>query len=156
MVNEIRGIRRNSDAVFYSSKILCDGCCKAPVCSLPQTKSCGEFIPPIGFTSPIGLTGEFSTFRIGKAWSERLLPGDKVLLFESRSKNEIGLASVVKIEYGQWDDMIERFGWSNHSVQAKNVELADVYHFLNARLERAYGRFLEKEKGISVIFLRRV
>jgi len=62
-----------------------------------------------------GLTGEFCTFRLGKAVADKHPPGSTVELVDSRSAKCLGFATVTAVYVGTLSDMA-----SLHAHQAHN------------------------------------
>lgn len=71
---------------------------------------------PIPFGYPRrGLTGRFATFRLGRAWAERVAPGDTVELVDARTQRPLKRATVLSVHQGTLDAMA-----SLHAAHAHN------------------------------------
>jgi hypothetical protein len=69
-----------------------------------------EFSPPMS-----GLDGEFNTFRLGIAWSKRLMPGDLVCLMNKKEFLLMGHAEVTAVHVGKLSDMSALHARRNHN-----------------------------------------
>lgn len=70
----------------------------------------------ISFSHPRrGLTGEFATFRLGRAAAEKYLPGSLVELVDSRSKKLLVRASVVSVHVGTLTEVAALYGHQAHN-----------------------------------------
>lgn len=71
-----------------------------------------EFVPPV-----CGIEGSFNTFRLGLAYSKRLLVGDRVFLADTKAKAVIAEAAVEYLHVGPLEDMLQRHAFMNHAVR---------------------------------------
>lgn len=154
---------------FTSSGDICGHCarsergCKAKAAldeefaEVSKAKRCGDFIPVLGFVQPLlGFEHQkFSTFRVGKAWYERLYRGAMVGLYNNDKQKLFGYAEVERIELQGLRTACERFAKFNHSQLHLNPE--DAPNRMYARLSRLYGpSILSENRPTTVIFLRKL
>jgi hypothetical protein len=112
--------------------------------------------PTIAFSYPRrGLTGEFNTFRLGRAALEKYPPGTVVDLIDSRSKKVLKSAAVVSVCVGTLTEMA-----TLHSAQAHNWKdhpQAERAGLLVASMIRRYPPGRAHENSIcSVIYLKEI
>ncbi|MEO9387201.1 hypothetical protein [Chromobacterium phragmitis] len=73
---------------------------------------CMEFIGgPEDFA---GVAGEFNTLRLGLAWHKRLAPGDRLVLFRSKTAEAFGVAEVTRTEKARLPELLSAHARHNH------------------------------------------
>ncbi len=98
-----------------------------------------------------GLEGTFNTFRPGVAWQKRLVQKQVVGLSNSNTDKLFCKASVVGVECGRLDGMLEKHAKMNHLI------LADPSKDLSAVMIRLYGpHIIQDESMVSVITMKRI
>lgn len=164
MRNGTRYIKR-VNGQYESSQILCPDCGRRIGCSLQASKltewqrarrkTCHVFQIKIGFRPPtVGVGGIFNTFRIGKAWSGRLIEGDVVALEDTVSEAVFGLARVVKVLLGPKADMEATHASANHNLVGERLTPNEAAQWLKKRLLKRYGpRIYNDATEHSVIYL---
>lgn len=163
-----RSVRRDT-YWFTSAGDICEHCARSENgCSakaaldeefleVSRDKRCGDFIPVLGFVQPLlGFENDrFSTFRIGKAWYERLYHGAMVALYNKDRQVIFGYAEVERIELDGLKSACERFAHFNHSQLHLDKENAPKRMY--ERLSRLYGPSATTEnRPTTVIFLRKL
>ena len=114
-------------------------------------------MPILWFREPAeGLSGAFSTFRLGAAWIKRLKVGDIVGIALTGSKKKLNYAEVTKLDSGRYKDMIRDHAHTNHIIQARGVSKLDAPKELDNIVRRFYGPNLlsDPEKTCCVIHMR--
>jgi hypothetical protein len=134
---------------------LCDACAASDACPQRNSKKrCADFIPVLRFAINANLySGLYNTIRIGKAWSDRLQPGQRV---------------------GIWDDVerrltfavVETSHWSEDKAEILNLHagrnhigmtLDSPASQMPGVLMNCYGNgFYTKSWGLSAIYLQPV
>ena len=100
-----------------------------------------------------GLSGEFSTFRLGAGWVEKCPVGSQVELVDSRTSRVIVRATVVSVTTGQLDQMAKLHAHSAHNW--KNHPEAERPGLLVASLTKRYPPVRVNESSVvSVIYLQ--
>jgi len=100
-----------------------------------------------------GLTGEFCTFRLGKAAAEKYPPGSTVELVDSRSAKRLGLATVTAVHVGALNEMAalhshQAHNWKEHPKAEQPALL------IASMIKRSFpGRCVETSV-VSVIYLK--
>lgn len=122
--------------------------------AIVRVKSCQSFQPILDFRDQAGTAGQFNTFRLGRAWEQRLKRGDIVALRGS-DKEIFGKACVKALHSGLFSVLNELYGSDNHSAIA--AELAGKDFDLGRVMKNCYGstRFTE-DRVVSVIYLERL
>lgn len=109
-----------------------------------------EFTPPMS-----GLDGEFNTFRLGVAWSKRVVPGDEVLLLDKKTFSIIGRAEITEIHVGTLIDMSALHALRNHNQLGLDPEGAGER--LRANMIRRYGpQKCGPESKVTVMQMKRI
>lgn len=98
---------------------------------------CGVYMPVISFQDRTGIDGHFNTFRRGRGWSNRLLFGQRVAVFDLFGKALLGTATVGVLEVGPLDEMLAAHAASNHLMKAQPGREAPA--LLHQVLRRLYG-----------------
>lgn len=121
-----------------------------------SVRNCEKYIPSIGFMPPmIGLERQFNTLRVGKGWFERLRPGDKIALVNTKTEKIEGYAEVTHVYYGNYNDMLERHAVYNH-VACKRAPGQSAQSYVGEVLRKAHGHFLSENSTLTAIYLRRL
>lgn len=164
---DMRYIRLKSSG-YISKRMLCDHCGSISQCemedksrwrfSIVEYKECAKFQPVIIFRPPlIGLEDQFNTFRMGRAWFNRVKAGTRVALLDASKREVFGRATVIAVYYGSKALMQELHGPRNHLML--NLKFDDkhqmVEHF-SGLCRRAMGNIIyENSDTASVIYMRR-
>jgi len=114
---------------------------------------CSMHQPIIAFNKSAlnGLKGDFNTFRPGVAWERRLKEKQVIGLLNSSTGKLICKVSVIAIECGDLDDMIEKHAKTNHLI------LDDPSKDLRKLMTRMYGpQIINNDAKITVISMRRM
>lgn len=148
------GIYKRGDEYFSNTKVLCNHCGANSVCGDYAAKQCRSYIPIIKFTPPIrGLVGEFNTFRIGKAWGNRLSDGTVVCLADSKKSEIVGYARITKIYIGDKYKMARMYARDNHTMRALEVK-RHIAETMLKRLKSTSGtRLFECSDLVTVIYM---
>jgi hypothetical protein len=115
---------------------------------------CANFRPTLVFRPPLlGLDGTFNTFRLGKAWHDRVAVGGIVALVDPNDE-PIGLAEVTSKTVGIYERLAPEHAPFNHMMLGRPPETAPAELF--KVLTRSYGTtFMTASRIVSVIYLRR-
>jgi len=100
-----------------------------------------------------GMEGEFNTIRVGRAWGERLQPGDRIALINARTGEQIGTAKVIRTNSGS-KSLIESLNWkNNHSMLPQGNGSPEA---MSALLRKRYGKMIyDNSKYATAIYLKR-
>lgn len=149
--------------MYISKRVLCNHCGKIGFCgsefakrvefAKETFKRCDEFMPVLKFQSLKGTDAGFNTFRLGKAWSQRLTPGIKVALLNARSKQIVGSAEVVALHVGEKHEMELAHGSNNHLMLNRiDIQKGDF----SPLMRRSYGGLIyDNNRFATVIYLNR-
>lgn len=108
-----------------------------------------EFSPPME-----GLEGEFNTFRLGMAWSKRIVVGDTIWLMDKKQFLIFGSAIVTGIFVGKLRDMSDLYACRNHNQKGLDPEGAN--NRLIANMIKRYGpNMCDENKKVTVIEMKR-
>jgi hypothetical protein len=102
------------------------------------------------------MEGAFNTFRMGTRYSKLLTPGDTVLLFDTKDLTVLGAATVMSVELGSLQEMLEKYAALNHTWIARgNPDLqpeGELYRIMKG----LYGPHIAQlHKKTTVISLER-
>lgn len=115
---------------------------------------CGTYVPVISFQDRLGLDGEFNTFRRGRGWFNRVVPGGRVGLYDLGANEMVGFARVTGTHVGLLGDLLPLKGRANHMM--KVVPPEQVEEALQKVLYRAYGKtYAAPAAEFCVIEMRR-
>lgn len=114
---------------------------------------CMDYQFPLVFRDISGTDGLFNTFRLGSAWSKRLVTGNKVGLVDGDLK-VFGTASVTSVMLLDRKEALSRHSYRNHLMLDKNRFKAS--ELLSKVLRNNYGKLVYNNcEVISVIYLSR-
>lgn len=145
------------DGSYQSKKSLCDRCFH-PVCSDFAATDCKDMTfalkfnrPLRGFDLPL-----FNTFRIGEAWSKRLMPGSIVALVDSETDKPFSYAKVISVHCGGKESMARLYGQFNHNIQALKI-VDNIATVMLNRLKNASGTLIYNNSDkATVVFLETI
>ena len=149
---------------FASKHVLCDYCGQIATCRLKHKKAinwekkslkdCTEFQPVLTFRPPLkGFDGYFNTFRLGPAWSKRLVGGVIVALFDTKNGHVFAKAKVIETFIGDKCDMALKHGKNNHLMVDHQCE-DSVQDKMLKILRNAFGKLIyESHSQATVIYL---
>lgn len=108
-----------------------------------------DFSPPME-----GLTGVFSTMRLGLKFSRCLAPGDRVLMIERPRSILIGVAVVQQVEVGTLRNLSQRWATTNHNQ--RGLDAAGAPGRLVQNMIRRYGphKCGENSKVTMILLMR--
>lgn len=109
--------------------------------------------PALAFGYPRrGLEGRFNTFRLGKTWAARAIPGATVELIDSRSKKLLKHARVLTVVQGTLIEMAQLHAREAHNW--KGYPEAERPALLVASMKKRYppGRATD-DSVVTVIYL---
>lgn len=153
--NALRRIQTNEFTLTCSSNgnALCDACAASDECPQRNTKkSCADFIPVLRFAINANLyAGVYNTIRIGKAWSDRLQPGQRVGIWDDVEER----LTFAVVEASHWSDdkqqILDLHAARNHI----GMTLDDPAAQMPGVLMNCYGKgFYAKSWGLSAVYLR--
>ncbi len=156
---DMRVIYRSEDGAYTSNRVLCDYCGAVPTCTIKGViRRCEMFAPTLGFGDKTGIFDVFSTFRLGKAWSERIRKGAAVALFDLRKKEVFGHATVVEVIHGNKLSLMKEHADTNHMMLLKAYESHDaMVEKFEKLLRRLYGNMIYNYyDDATVIYLKRI
>ena len=114
---------------------------------------CGIFKPILVFRDRTGLSGEFNTMRLGKAWFHRLYAGKVISMWDK--KEWLGDAEVIEIERGDKQLMMEQHSNLNHMLIDQALDSKDAADKMPKILRTAYGNLIYIHNDIlTVIYLK--
>lgn len=114
---------------------------------------CKDYVWPIVFRDTTGTDAKFNTFRMGKAWSERLKIGDRVGLIDK--ENQLyGIAIVENVHLFAKEKALVEHGSKNHLMLEEDE--ANAPKVLAKVLRNSYGGLVYGNNDlISVIYFTR-
>lgn len=119
-------------------------------------QSCQSFTPALFFMDEAGLDAEeFNTFRLGKAWTHRVLKGDKIALVHKPSMDIIRVAEVTAIHCGKKTSMIVQHSWMNHTYIDQKLTKRGASARMKSLLPSLNGPLIYKyAEHITVIYFK--
>lgn len=150
--------------------LLCNHCALQDTCEIKRdmdqiqathyvalsVRSCAHFRPLLGFAPPLkGFTGRFNSFRMGRAWSERVKPGKVIGLLDTKTQQIFGSAHVVGVDHGPLDAMLELHAAENHYIKATEHPNPEQELFRIMRNLIGTG-FVRLERDASVVIMERL
>lgn len=142
------GLYRNGGA-----RLPCDNCAIHDVCKERREK-CDIMVPTISFNDRFGTGGAFNTLRLGKAWSQRLTPGQTIGLHDVVSNEVYGYAEVLQLYCGNFEDLIKTHAHANHLMLGKDI--AEAQEIMTNWFRKQYGpSVIEKTTKITAVYLLR-
>jgi len=141
------GLYRNGGACLP-----CDNCAIRSMCGAELTE-CPIMVPTLSFSDRFGTGGVFNTLRLGKAWSQRIHPGQLIALHDS--DGVYGYAEVQQLYCGEFYPMMKTHAHANHLMLGKDFETAIAA--MTEWFKKQYGPTVVKEatKITAVYLLRR-
>ena len=155
---DMRGINL-VDGMYFSRKNLCEHCGRLTVCTIAgKATRCGGFIPTLPFRDMIGTKTGFSTFRLGPAWSKRVVVGSIIGLYSLKTQRIEGFASVGVMHTGERDKLLRAHADTNHAMlfmaYGSRDEMVQRFEKL---LRRTYGNMIyDHYDDATVLYLQRV
>lgn len=154
---DTRQLRRNATGQYTSGagKIVCDHCGFNKICPMrDKVAACDQFLPTLPFNDDAGMQKLFNTVRIGRAWVQRLVVGQKVALYNATDKRVFGFASVLATFDGSIDEMLNRHAHANHLMLSQFPE--EAQSILHQWLKRNYGpHIVHDNTTLTAIYLLR-
>lgn len=156
----LNALKRLPDRTYrLTSKLngnaLCVACSSYNECPKASTvKTCAEFIPVFVFSDPTNLDNQsFNTIRLGKAWHERLEPGQTISLYDAKNDHKFNM-KVVSVHWSiDKEDLLEDHAALNHLGKTYNNPASD----LKKKLINMYGKnFFANAKGLTALYLERI
>ncbi len=147
---------------------LCERCCLQLSCKTLKTlrdlteregavagvERCDSFVVGLRFIDKTGTDlPRFNTFRFGKAWSERVWPGNQVGLIDGDGRL-YGTATVAAVRVLEKDAALRRFARQNHLMLPIKQTRAEAAERLRKTLRNLYGQLVvSNNTHITVIEL---
>lgn len=155
---DTRQVRKGPDGLFRSGagKNICDHCGARMICSLVDTvTACETFLPALPFMDETGLHKVSNTMRVGKAWTQRLTPGQKVALYNAKTRMIFGYSQVIYTVAGPIVPMLQQHAKANHiMLETPNNEASRK---LGAWMRQNYGpRIIHEDATLTAIYLLRI
>lgn len=154
--NDTRHLKRDTNGSYRTGggKVICDICSLQYECSIKPQNTCQYFVPALGFYDRTGMLKVFNTMRVGKAWTERLVPGQTIGLWCPIEKDVFGYAEVLSFTSGPISRMIVEHAEHNHLMLDANYVKAQRQ--LLVWLKQQYGpRIIHEKTQLTAIYLRR-
>lgn len=145
-----------SPARIAKSQHICEFCYVTDRCKLKTREACSIFMPVIWFQRPAeGLSGNYSTFRIGRSWQKRLKVGSFVGIALKDPVERVSIARVVAVHSGTLRSVIDRHASTNHLMQARKIPFDKAPKNLEGVVKRIYGPHLlnSEEKQCTAIYV---
>jgi len=109
-------------------------------------------IPAFGFMNEVGLDRISNTMRVGKAWSERLVTGDRVGLYNVKRKEMFGSATILSVFTGPIVPMLIKHAHANHTML--DTPRAEAAEMLLRWMRQNYGpRLINKQTHLTAVYL---
>ena len=156
--HSMRGIKYKDSVYTINNGSLCDRC-GANDCPIhDDTNKCNSFIPILPFKEPIvGMETMFNTFRLGGAWMNRVDVGSVVALYNTRTKELFGRATVEGISVNITEEQSLLHGQYNHNLLEQDIPQYEIVELINKRLKKAYGNMIfNNSSKTTVIYLKRI
>ena len=154
---DTRQLRRSADGLYRSGggKIPCNHCGWSLDCPLQPLTACSLFLPALPFTDETGLQKVSNTVRVGRAWTQRLTPGQTVALYNTKTKVIFGHAEVLSMSHGRIHDILRDHAAANHLML--DLHPKDAPQTLFAWQRQNYGpRIIHDETSLTAIYLLRL
>lgn len=155
---DTRQVRRNSDGAYRSGagKRICDHCASRDICPDASFETlCDQFVPALPFTDEGGLDRVANTMRVGRAWTERLVPWQMVALYNSKSREIFGYSLVLYTRSGPIVDMLKLHAAANHIMLDTPPNKAPTE--LGAWMRQNYGpHIIHAGTTLTAVYLLRV
>jgi hypothetical protein len=154
---DTRQMRKSPTGHYRSGagKLICDHCGHRSDCVLQVRDLCEFFLPALPFTVETGLDRLSNTMRVGKAWTERLAPGQTVALYNSKVKLIFGHSRVLYTVAGPIVSMLSEHAFANHIMLDTPKNEAAVK--LGGWMRQNYGpRIIHENTTLTAIYLLRV
>lgn len=115
---------------------------------------CERFSPILLFVNPAGTEEEFTTIRLGEAWSKRVLPGSVVTLTDKATV--YGKAEVTHVRTGSKENMIIESIWTNHLMLEFQGTVEERIERMTKIVRNSYGNLIWKNnRKATILHLRR-
>ena len=153
---DTRHLKRDKDGFYRSSstKLPCDHCGWSHDCHLRPRARCDLFLPSLPFTDETGLRKVANTIRVGKAWTERLIPNQVISLWNSVEKRIFGHARVLSLHTGPIVGMLRDHAHANHLMLDTPPD--DAAKLMLEWQRRQYGpRIIHDQTQLTAIYLLR-
>lgn len=156
--NDTRHLKRDPDGRYRTGggQIICDICAiRNEGCPFTPRTHCEHFMPALGFNDQTGMQKVFNTIRVGKAWPQRLSPGQPIGLWCPIDKTIFGWAEVLSIYSGRIAHILVNHAGDNHLFLDQHDTHAQ--RLLYEWLRQNYGpRIIHKDTTVTAIYLRRL
>lgn len=135
---------------------LCTSCGKKDGCVAAKDEgkfitSCDEFMHTIAFRSQKGLdTPAFNTLRLGKAWSTRVRPNDRVRLADGEDQT-IGWATVTAVILGTKEEIIRAHAKDNHLLIESEMTREEAGDWMLKQMPNLYGNLIYKNNELCTV-----
>lgn len=156
MINPNLRFLKHANGTYTMKRGLCESCGHFASCKIANldTMACTDYQPVIAFKNLAGTEGRFNTFRLGSAWSYRVVEGQTIGILNGRCE-KVGEAIIEAIHCGEKLDMLKAHAHMNHLMLAKPHE--DPVADLSRRIRNLYGtNFYSKAQLFTVICLKRL
>lgn len=161
-IADMRGIHFSTEGeprYFSRTRTLCNYCGALHECevSREERRECTEFLPLLAFRPPIrGFDGRFNTFRLGQAWTKRVVDGSRVALMDTKSHEVFAVAAITDVHSGDKRTMAEQHGANNHNVRVTGVPASEkVGDYMLRRLRNSFGKMIyENQSDATVLYMR--
>jgi len=158
-------------AFKYPDNVLCNHCArdKCKFRSYAQrhsdtlelrVMSCADFMPALGFSVLGGLDLRiWNTIRVGGAWADRLQPGMKVAIIDTKNNVHLSTCKVETTVTGTLEEMVHLHAHNNHAIKHEmhtgKTDLSQAPERMMRILKNANGtNIASPERAASVIYLR--
>lgn len=141
------------DGLYHNggARLPCDSCAIHDVCTLRRER-CDMMVPTISFANIEGTQSVFNTLRLGKAWSQRLAPGQIVGIHDLSTNEITGYADVLQLYCGNFEDMMKTHAHANHLMLGYDIETAQEQ--MTTWFRKQYGPSVVKEiTKITAVYL---
>jgi hypothetical protein len=162
------GVWNIAAADLVQRPMICDWCCLRETCRYRKAvdrmndtgevatmvRNCTIFVPPLTFSVLEGLNlPHWNTFRLGKAWGERLRPGQRVGIIDTRNQVVARHMIVDSTHVGRLEDLLPHHAHDNHAMRGR--DRAEAPEALRKVLRNAYGSIvLDGNKLYSCVYLK--
>ena len=115
-----------------------------------------EYVPPITFRDPVGLDDAFNTFRLGKAWGDRVVVGS-VMGLANIEGAVFGYAKVTDVKVLTKKSACRNHAYANHAFLNRGISKAKAGREMEDLLPKLYGPlFVRNNTHITVIYMKRL
>lgn len=142
---------------------LCDYCGRFPCLiksllsegSVMTMHACAHFVPILSFSVLHGLDlPRWNTVRLGAAWKKRLVPGDRVGVYDTVNGRMMRIMEVEDVHVSSLESIITDHAVNNHAILARNP--ADPNAELFRIVKNAFGtNYTKPDRPATALYLRK-